>query len=176
MPFGEQVLPPAHKRRPIHLPDGARSSEGKHPQRLPFAFDLHQTAIAERKAASGFVSAIHSLDCLQVIHDSAGKFCQHVRTTRHSEQERQSKMRRTCISRENGQNISPLPRVSAACCSYAEDATASSRAARAVFCLVLALVSLSVQNFPAESFIHPVTWAKQMISCCEASAPRDEVG
>src|SRR5260370_26439228 len=68
MPYGEQVLPPAHKRGPTYLPDCARSSEGKHPQRLQFAFDHHQMAIVERKAASGFVSVIRSLDCLQVIH------------------------------------------------------------------------------------------------------------
>ena len=62
-------------------------------------------------------------------------------------------MRRTCICRGNEQQSLLLSRVSCSCSSHAEDEYAASRAAKAGSCLVPALVSLSVQIFPTESFI-----------------------
>src|SRR6266851_2145194 len=70
-----------------------------------------------------------------------------------SAKEGPSIMRRTCICRGNEQQSLLLPRVSCPCSSHAEDEYAASRAAKAGFCLVPALVSLSVQIFPTESFI-----------------------
>src|SRR5713101_424367 len=70
-----------------------------------------------------------------------------------SAKEGPSIMRRTCICRGNEQQSLLLPRVSCPCSSHAEDEYAASRAAKAGFCLVPALVSLSVQSFPTESFI-----------------------
>src|SRR5216684_6764914 len=68
-----------------------------------------------------------------------------------SAKEGPSIMRRTCICRGNEQQSLLLPRVSCPCSSHAEDEYAASRAAKAGFCLVPALVSLSVQSFPTES-------------------------
>src|SRR5713101_429270 len=70
-----------------------------------------------------------------------------------SAKEGPSTMRRTCICRGNEQQSLLLPRVSCSCSSHAEDEYAASRAAKAGSCLVPALVSLSVQIFPTESFI-----------------------
>src|SRR5258707_15149099 len=70
-----------------------------------------------------------------------------------SEKEGPSTMSRTCICRGNQQQSLLLPRVSCSCSSHAEDEYAASRAAKAGSCLVPALVSLSVQIFPTESFI-----------------------
>jgi len=70
-----------------------------------------------------------------------------------SAKEGPSTMRRTCICRGNEQQSLLLPRVSCPCSSHAEDEYAASRAAKAGSCLVPALVSLSVQIFPTESFI-----------------------
>src|SRR5713101_4784920 len=74
-----------------------------------------------------------------------------------SAKEGPSTMRRTCICRGNEQQSLLLPRVSCSCSSHAEDEYAASRAAKAGSCLVPALVSLSVQIFPTESFIGPYT-------------------
>src|SRR5260370_10018774 len=70
-----------------------------------------------------------------------------------SAKEGPSTMRRTCICRGNEQQSLLLPRVSCSCSSHAEDEYAEERAAKAGSCLVPALVSLSVQIFPTESFI-----------------------
>src|SRR6266851_5230422 len=70
-----------------------------------------------------------------------------------SAKEGPSTMRRTCICRGNEQQSLLLPRVSCSCSSHAEDEYAASRAAKVGSCLVPALVSLSVQIFPTESFI-----------------------
>src|SRR5712692_6791379 len=72
-----------------------------------------------------------------------------------SAKEGPSTMRRTCICRGNEQQSLLLPRASCSCSSHAEDEYAASRAAKAGSCLVPALVSLSVQNLPTESFIGP---------------------
>src|SRR5258707_15421668 len=85
-----------------------------------------------------------------------------------SAKEGPSIMRRTCICRGNEQQSLLLPRVSCPCSSHAEDEYAASRAAKAGFCLVPALVSLSVQIFPTESFIAPIANAVTpclLVSC-----------
>src|SRR5216683_2742016 len=84
-----------------------------------------------------------------------------------SAKEGPSIMRRTCICRGNEQQSLLLPRVSCPCSSHAEDEYAASRAAKAGSCLVPALVSLSVQIFPTESFIGPYTlpYARRQRRC-----------
>src|SRR5260370_36917149 len=86
------------------------------------------------------------------INDSVGKFCKHVRTSPFSERRTEHYEKNLHMQRNEQQSLL-LPRVSCSCSSHAEDEYAASRAAKAGSCLVPALVSLSVQIFPTESFI-----------------------